>query len=114
MELLLILLLLVLSDKDARTKETLKEALAFFREKRELIRTLAQMSSPAASAAAPAAPATSTPPAASAASATPPAAPASATGEAAETPNTEAQKNSPVLGGEQLRLLEAFLKQRGI
>lgn len=84
MEILLAILILSLSGKDADFKETLRAALDFYRENRELLKTLAGSSS-----------ALSQPRPAN-----------------RETPQTE--KNSPVSGGDDLSVLEEFLKKYGV
>ena len=84
MEILLAILILSLSGKDADFKETLRTALDFYRENRELLKTLVGSSS-----------ALSQPRPAN-----------------RETPQTE--KNSPVSGGDDLSVLEEFLKKYGV
>lgn len=46
METIIVLFILALSEKDPKLKETLKSVLAFYKENRELIKTLSTPSNP--------------------------------------------------------------------
>lgn len=86
MELFLLLLLLSLADKNAELKDTLQRVLSFYRENREWLLLL---------------------------SGRPPQKEETGGKEPPKDPApAETKENSPGLGGD-LRILEAFLKQRG-
>lgn len=103
MELLIVMILLALSDKDPDLKRRLSSVLDFYRENREMLMALSGAANAASSASASASPASNP-----SDSKTPPA--ASNPSDSQKPDGADSKKNSPPKEGE-LKILEEFLKR---